>query len=378
MKDTMKNAMLLLVLAAFPLGFVSCGDDDDDVVTEFTDKAKPGTGTISPLIGQFEGKSNSWWLLTKVVHAIKHVENSGYNFSESSTIEYGYDADSHLTFIKTTDNGAGGEEHLWDFTSPNLVQTSVGDFPVNIGISYNASGYISRISQDISYPVYAYDEETSKDVLIGSGYNTATGEFTYDTDGHLIGVSLREKEKTFNEEGKAYIRTNESKYMLTWGESKLTAVDYEFKSKDQDGEQKESENWAADYITKSTPNPSLQWEGVNCLPFNQVEVSLFFFVNLLGKGSVAIPNGWYLTRLADEGENFSNRAVTVNGQMTKNSSELMAKSSSSSNGVSTFGTNTAFTYAMHGGYLKVPRRTSATIRVKAGQCPTGFFSHRVK
>lgn len=341
MKNTLVKFLLFSAAIVLPMGFVSCGSDDDDENQEpgqISDNTKAGSGTMNAHAGHFQGKDENWYQLQQVAYTTKGSNSS----TNTKIISYKYNTDGTLASI--TSGIENWDSETFDFSNPNLVAYSTFGMESNMGISYNADGYISKITSEQSFPAY-----TSDQVFLGNGSVKRTINAYYDSEGHLTTIVSTSEAKSYNNEGVAFTEKDDYMYKLIWENSSLKSVTYNAteSSTDPDYSYTETtqETWIADFTGTTYFNPYQQWDGINNLPFEAYSFSTFFFANLFGKAPFVIPSGWLLTRSEDGEVKMENVSILSDCSMSRNDWGLISTSTGGKNTSGSYYVNSVFTYA---------------------------------
>ena len=251
MKRLYWKTMTMSLAIAVGSGLMACGGDDGN------EGGSPGGASGSGVI---------------------KTDNSSIRLSQVGRYRFYYDEKGRIERV-TEDND---DEYLFGY-NPNTVSGVVlGEGSLNV--SYNSSGYITKISGS-----YTYDEHDEAGTVSG------TVNYSYDGSGHLVGVSGNGTENgTYGGEKRNY-KTNYSS-TLKWGNNLLNSstsrysevVTKEKETKNYEEEISHSFNYnesrREDYL-----NAYLQWTPGIGEVMDECASEPLAYIGLFGKGPQYLP-----------------------------------------------------------------------------------------
>ncbi len=339
---------MLLLFAAIALPFVvtACSDKDDDDTDQggntpesVTNNVTAGTGSMNSLAGKFSGSDELMHFLTSLSQQIKHKINGKGDLDDydEEEIDYTFIYDEATRNLVKIESVCDGDYTEFDFTNPNLVVLTIDNgLKINLGVSYNEDGYISKIEQDYSYEALS-DDGT---INYGTARNKSSHNFTY-VDGYLTSYTQTYSSSEYYEDGEPYELEGTDSYTLEWADGTLNKVTYE--SQDEDDTFKQI--WMADYSSDSEiDNSSLQWEGMTSIPFVSELNIPFFYLNLLGKASNKIPYVWRFSYIYNGEYLYNNIAGSYADETNYTDFSLVSESVGNATQVGSYSYFTTFTY----------------------------------
>lgn len=257
-------AAVLFAIPTFCL--TSCGSDDDEA----------GGGSAPKSAGVIDS-------------------GSGLRLGGYGDYSYRYDNDGRLSEIS-------GRYQSYSFSyNPNKI-TSYSDGEADgeeYALSYNGSGYISRI---LYTDTGEEDDEKWTD--------TGDYSFSYDGNGHLTKISSTYKETGTDENGQ-YTGTDNSTITFTWNSNRMTRIAWVEKETDRDGTDTYTESSTFDY-DDAYENTFRQWTPslTHNIMSGELE-ELLAFVGFFGAGPVELPssgtNSWSESDGSDGSNSYSYR-----------------------------------------------------------------------
>ena len=222
MKKRILKWMPLFCLVTLCVGFVSCGDDDDD-----------NAGA------------------TSAVPSPKLTDANGVPFRVTSfgNWYYSYDSNGKLTKIQ---RGTDGDDEVYDLSGSAFVMNykEVEDdgesWTESTSISLNGQGFVGSLRSTW--------EEKESDGEWEKGTESVT--CTYNNEGRLVKFSCTGNYNG-NDDGKNYSGSYTTENSLTWENGKLTSI-VETWNEDEDGE-KRSGTETMTFTYGSKANTSKQW-----------------------------------------------------------------------------------------------------------------------
>lgn len=223
-----------MAIALCSVAFTSCSDDDESGYTP--------NGPTATYAGKLP------------------VKVGNYNFQ--------YDDNGRCTNVTSSN----GDEISIDYAKGKIYLDEMGD---NMDVSFNKSGYITKISGSYDYSDY---DESDK----GSGNVT----FKYNGDGNLTSMSISSK-GTYTYDGESFPYSNSINATCKWSGGDLVSINYKY-SESEDGEKYESTDvFTIDY-DKTLDNETRMF---TMLWYNIFDNESFILapVGLLGKGTAHLP-----------------------------------------------------------------------------------------
>lgn len=343
MKKTLRNALLLLAAVTLPLGFASCGGDDED--TTAGDFAQEGTGEIRSSAGYFFG-NNDWYRMTWAVNTLTTYYNYTSFDTEAITFAFGYNSEGVLNFISEQDDD---ETISYDLSNPNLIVCNEYGMNYKAGITYNDQGFIKSWQSDYAYeiPAGALDEDVPSGNIVLNV--KAKFECTYDAEGHLTSLIGNSQSDDYDDDGFPYIHIEKIKYTLSWNESgNLVRVVAEVEDKHKYDKYTHTDKQTETFTAQAwSPLAQPQWESASLLPFRDNILQPFFMAGLFGTAGASIPKSWtYARTCSDSSDDIAECVVTEHAAITTTNG-LISVSESYKNNTDTrrsFAVRTAFSY----------------------------------
>lgn len=275
MKRTKFLAMMLIALS--PVAFSSCGGDDDD-----------------------EGESGTPDTKTSVITT---EDGDKLLLTNNGEFSYSYDAAGRLVGVG---GRYGDEEFSISYNPFKIIEEDVDGG--SISMSFNGSGYISRVVESYNY---SGDDGTEK--------GTTTANYSYDGSGHLVKISMSgsatetDEDGTYNSKGTATIT-------LTWSNGNLTKVTSSSSGIDEGDKFSETSEFV--YTYGSNENAYNQFTHAILDGIDDMECMFDFlaFVGWYGKGTAYLPTKVaYSYTEAEEGYNDQSGSNSYNTSYTLNS-----------------------------------------------------------
>ena len=244
MKKNLFSFLSVVLMAIVSVGFVSCGDDDDE-----NGSASDKTGVIKT------GEGNV---------RLYRVGDFRFYYNEDGTLDY-------------YDYYGGYEKHQFSY-HPNKLTI---DDDLVYDIDYTSEGNIAKASfsekgEDLPADV---DHDVSE---------SGTATFSYDSNGHLKSISFKGQE-VYYEDGTRYTDKGTGSIKFTWSNNLLRKIVFEEQWTENGKIVEDDKEIYEFFYDDDNPNPFCQY-APDILDYMDSDFEVLGLVGLFGKGPVKLPS----------------------------------------------------------------------------------------